>query len=1059
MSVSARRPSRRLVWATAASVVLVVAVIAPASAWSLLAPITRFLADVDEAVPHLVVSELQTGGAGASDEFIELYNPGESPVALAGLEVVYVSSSGSTVSRRATWESGEIGPRRHLLLANAAGAFAAIADVLYSGGLSATGGSVAIRPSGASKAIDAVGWGSASNAWMEGAAAPAPAWGSSLERLPGGEEGSRQDSDNNLVDFRQRAEPDPQNTASPATPATPTPSPISSGETQPPSATPGASPGETDEPSLQPSPPSPRPSPSGAPTPGTTASASASGDPLPTATSVPSPQPTATETPTVSVTPDPTATPTPSVTPTPTPSPAPIAVARALPDGSRTSIVGTALTSSQFTDGGGYVVDETAGIAVLVADGAYERGELLRVEGILDDRYHQRTLRADGERIERLGSGEEPDAVWQETGTIGEQVEGRLVQIEGEVVGPPTELSSGMAFEVDDGSGPARVLVGFDTGIDTGAWEPGARVELVAVVGQRDSSGTGTAGYRVQPRDADDVIAVTAAPSETPSPTPVASEPNPSPTRTPRPTATPTAAPAPALVTIARARSAASGSRVRVRGVVIAEAGRLADEQTAVIQDATGGLLLRLTDDRGFQQRGVLVEVVGTRATRGGMLTLRTESGSVIGRQAEPTAARVRTGALSEALESELVVIRGVVASAPRRSSTGSISFTVDDGSGEARVFAFPSTRAADTAIARGASIEVRGVLGQETSGSQPNDGYRVWPRDRADVRVTAPASAGGTAGASSTGAGSGDDYSSARGGAGGADPTDDPGGVREPGDLSLLVASASPDAAARGTGTLVTGPWPELSVAGVLWDGERVVGIAQTEPAGAAVTETISQNGVPAVVDVRGTAPAAALGPFTAPLLEIQRPDQLSPARGRPAAPRSTLPPQGRTAWIRLGGRVEMTDGRLSFRVGTASATIEYACETRPVDVEQLRAGDVVSVEGLAGEVSGERVIVAPCGAIRPAPVVAIARPAPRSTTSRPEVDGRQSDGPPGDDPRPLLLVAAFATLLLLIVAGSLAWRRGLLQRFARSDAAEGDDARGGLAPDSGVPLERRSP
>jgi hypothetical protein len=48
---------------------------------------------------HLVVSELSTGGAGASDEFVELYNPASELLPLEGLELVYVSSSGATVTR------------------------------------------------------------------------------------------------------------------------------------------------------------------------------------------------------------------------------------------------------------------------------------------------------------------------------------------------------------------------------------------------------------------------------------------------------------------------------------------------------------------------------------------------------------------------------------------------------------------------------------------------------------------------------------------------------------------------------------------------------------------------------------------------------------------------------------------------------------------------------------------------------------------------------------------------------------------------------------------------
>ena len=77
----------------------------------------------------LVVSEVQTGGTSASDEFVEIANQGSGPVDLMGLEVVYATSTGSTVTRKGTWTTSTVlvaGQR--ILLANAAGLHAAIAD-------------------------------------------------------------------------------------------------------------------------------------------------------------------------------------------------------------------------------------------------------------------------------------------------------------------------------------------------------------------------------------------------------------------------------------------------------------------------------------------------------------------------------------------------------------------------------------------------------------------------------------------------------------------------------------------------------------------------------------------------------------------------------------------------------------------------------------------------------------------------------------------------------------------------------------------------------------------
>ena len=171
-------------------------------------------------VDHLVISEVVTGGASASDELIELHNPTAAPLPLEGLEVIYVTATGATITRRATWPLGapSVPPGGHVLIANASGIYASIADATYASGMAATGGSVAIRILGATTAIDAAGWGNAASTWMEGTPAAAPAAGASIERLPGGALGSGQDTDDNLADFAQRLVPEPQNLGSPPTP-------------------------------------------------------------------------------------------------------------------------------------------------------------------------------------------------------------------------------------------------------------------------------------------------------------------------------------------------------------------------------------------------------------------------------------------------------------------------------------------------------------------------------------------------------------------------------------------------------------------------------------------------------------------------------------------------------------------------------------------------------------------------------------------------------------------------------------------------------------------------
>ncbi|HLY35817.1 MAG TPA: hypothetical protein VKU35_03805 [Candidatus Limnocylindria bacterium] len=709
---SLRSPALFLVVATIIAELAIALV--PLSADGRAAPIDGAAASADVAEPsgHLLVGELVTGGASASDEFIELYNPTEAALPLEGLELVYVTASGATITRKAGWGVGapDVPARSHLLLANDAGIYAAIADMTYTNGLAATGGSVALRIQGASIAIDALGWGTAASTWMEGLAAPALPAGSSLERLPGGAAGSGQDTDDNSVDFVVQPVPDPQNASA---------SPIQ------PSATPT---------------PTGSPSPSGAP----------SATETPTAT--PSPTATATVSPSATETPTPTLTPTPSptlmLTPTPSPSAAPISIAeaRALPDGATATVAGLALMSSDFTDGGGCLTDGASGIAVLVTDATFARGDSLLAAGTVDDRYAQRTLRVDAADLAIQGTAADPAPVHAATGSLGEEHECRLVEISGVVAAPPTSLTSGLAYDLDDGSGAVRVLVAPTAGIDTGSWIRGATITLVGVAGQRDSSGTGSSGYRVMPRDPGDVIGIEppASPTPTPSPSPIVSA---TASASATPTPGPTASARPGLVTIAQARAAATGTRLRVRGVVTLGTG-LVDPPTAVIQDPSGAIVLRLGDEAGTLRRGTLVEVLGVRSTKSGMATLRVdERPQDLGSQAEPAPIRVTTGAAVEPHEAKLLVARGAVTGAPVKSTSGSVAFTIDDGSGPLRVTIFADAGIATKSITKGSWLEVVGVLGQQTTGSQPDRGYRLWPRDSGDVRLVSGATAAAKAG------------------------------------------------------------------------------------------------------------------------------------------------------------------------------------------------------------------------------------------------------------------------------------------------------------------------
>lgn len=211
----------RLVWLSALAAVTGL-VCAPAGASAVSWPVST----------GLLVSEVVTGGASASDEFIEIYNASSSDLDLGGLELVYVTSSGATVTRKQTWTALAVPAHRHALIANSGGAYAAGADGVYSSGLSATGGSLVLRTLGGT-VIDSLSWGDAASSFVEAQAGSAPPAGSSLERSPGGAAGNSTDSNDNLADTALNSSPVAQPLAAAPVPAVavtpaPTPTPICS---------------------------------------------------------------------------------------------------------------------------------------------------------------------------------------------------------------------------------------------------------------------------------------------------------------------------------------------------------------------------------------------------------------------------------------------------------------------------------------------------------------------------------------------------------------------------------------------------------------------------------------------------------------------------------------------------------------------------------------------------------------------------------------------------------------------------------------------------------------
>src|ERR1035437_6828381 len=224
----------------------------------------------------LLLAEVMTGGASASDEYVEIANAGSADADLGGCELVYVTASGATLTRKAGFAAPLVlRPGQHLLVANAAGIFGPLADATYAGGLASDGGAVALRRDDGT-VIDAVGWGTATNSYVEGSVAPAPPAKSSIERLPGGAGGNTRDTNDNRADWFVQPNPAPQSLVSAPMPG---PSPSLSPSPSP-SLSPSVTSTETAAPTGTPT-PSPTPTPIGTPTP----------PPTPTPSQTPSPTP------------------------------------------------------------------------------------------------------------------------------------------------------------------------------------------------------------------------------------------------------------------------------------------------------------------------------------------------------------------------------------------------------------------------------------------------------------------------------------------------------------------------------------------------------------------------------------------------------------------------------------------------------------------------------------------------------------------------------------------------------------------------------------------------
>ena len=173
---------------------------------------------IEPGAGQLLISEFRTRGpAGASDEFVEMYNPTTSTLPIGGLKIRASNGSGTISDRVTITARTALGPGCHYLVANSsAGGYsgAATPNQTYGTGITDDGG-IAITGSNGARIIDALGMSSGS-AYREGVTLVALAGTAdqSYERKPGGTFGNGVDTNDNAADFALTIPSNPQNLSS-----------------------------------------------------------------------------------------------------------------------------------------------------------------------------------------------------------------------------------------------------------------------------------------------------------------------------------------------------------------------------------------------------------------------------------------------------------------------------------------------------------------------------------------------------------------------------------------------------------------------------------------------------------------------------------------------------------------------------------------------------------------------------------------------------------------------------------------------------------------------------
>jgi hypothetical protein len=161
-----------------------------------------------------------------------------------------------------------------------------------------------------------------------------------------------------------------------------------------------------------------------------------------------------------------------------------IAAARQRAVDSTVTVRGTVTVPTNAFDAGFAVQQDNAGIYVL-ASGTSARtlGQEVEITGTLVN--SSGLLAIDPTTITARGHGDHIEARDHRTGSVGEATEGRLLELEGQMVGDLVDDSPfGFKLDIDDGSGPIQIFLFPGTGISTAGLHDGVTLNVTCFSNQ-----------------------------------------------------------------------------------------------------------------------------------------------------------------------------------------------------------------------------------------------------------------------------------------------------------------------------------------------------------------------------------------------------------------------------------------------------------------------------------------------------------------------------------------------------------------------------------------------